>query len=175
MVALQAQGKLEEAIAAYRAAIRIRPDDAWAHNGLARALVVSPNRPRRDVEEGQRHARRAVELLPNDANVANTLALAEYRCGHWLESIAASERSLTLRSGGNANDWFFLAMAHWQKGDKDEARKWFDKAVAWTKEKAPEDADSRRFWEEVAELLGRPGAGAGGAGRSATRAGEAPR
>ena len=77
-------------------------------------------------------------------------------------------------SGGNANDWFLLAMAHWQKGDKDEACKWFDKAVARTKEQGPENADSRRFWEEAAELLGQPGPDADGAGPSAAPAAEAP-
>ena len=55
----------------------------------------------------------------------NTLALAEYRVGHWNESIAAAEHSMALREGGSASDWFFLAMAHWQKGEKGEARKWF--------------------------------------------------
>ena len=62
-----------------------------------------------------------------------TLALAEYRAGHWAESIAAAERSTARTKGAgaaNAANGFFLAMALWQKGDKDEARKWFDKAVA---------------------------------------------
>jgi tetratricopeptide (TPR) repeat protein len=116
-----------------------------------------PKRPRRDYEEGLQHARKAVELLPTDGTVANTLALAEYRSGHWLESIAASERSLALQSGDRQNGWFLLAMAHCQKGDNDEARGWFDKAVARTKDQAPGDAESRRFWVEAAELLGRPG------------------
>ena len=64
---------------------------------------------------------------------------------------------MELQGGGDANDRFFLAMAHWQKGDKDEAREWFDKAVAWTKEKASEGADWHWFWEEAAGLLGRTG------------------
>ena len=163
-LALADQGKLAEAIAEYREAIRLKPDHPEALNSLAWALVVSPKRPRQDYDEGLVHARKAVELAPKDGNTSNTLALAEYRAGHWNESIAASERSMALRNGGNANDWLFLAMAHWRKGEKDEARRWFDKAVAWTKEKDPKNAELRQFWTEAAELLGQPGPDAAGGG-----------
>ena len=165
---LVAQGKREEAVAEYRAAIRIEPDLAGAHNALAWNLVFSPNRPRRDYEEGLQHARKAIESAPKNGAVVNTLALAEYRSGHWAESIAANEQTMALRNGGAASDWFFLAMAHWQKGDKDESRRWFDKAVAWTKEKGPKNAELRQFWTEAAELLGQPGPDAAGKGSPAT-------
>ena len=36
-----------------------------------------------------------------------------------------------MQAGGSSFDWFFLAMAHWRLGDKDEARMWFDRAVEW--------------------------------------------
>ena len=55
------------------------------------------------------------------------------------------------------SDWFLQAMARWQKGDTDEARKWFDKAVAWTKEKNPKNLELRGFWKEAAELEASPG------------------
>ncbi len=171
---LHAQGKLEEAIAEFRAAIRLEPDSAAAHNSLAWNLVVSPKRPLRDYDEGLQHARKAVELAPKVGGIVNALALAEYRSGHWVESIAASEQSVALRNGGNASDWFFLAMAHWQKGDKAGARKWFDKAVAWAKEKAPKNDDLRAFWKEAAELLGQPGPDASGPSQHAPPSTEKP-
>ena len=31
--------------------------------------------------------------------------------------------------GGNAWVWFFLAVAHWENGDRDEARRWYDRAA----------------------------------------------
>jgi hypothetical protein len=71
-------------------------------------------------------------------------------------------------------NWFFLAMAHWQKGDKDEARKWFDKAVAWTKEEDPKNAELLRFWVEAAELVGRPGPDAPGPRSPTVPAAEKP-
>jgi hypothetical protein len=48
-------------------------------------------------------------------------------------------------------------MAHHQKGDRAEARKWFDKAVAWTKENDPKNIELRGFWTEAAKLVGQPG------------------
>jgi len=57
----------------------------------------------------------------------------------------------------DASNWFFLAMASWQQGEKDQAGTWFDKADAWTREKDPGNTELRQFWKEAAELLGRPG------------------
>ena len=100
---------------------------------------------------------RSIALEPKDGSRYNTLALAEYRRGRWDDAIAAVERSIALSQGVDASNWFFLAMAHARKGEKDKATTWFDKAVAWTKEKAPKDPELLRFWAEAAKLLGRPG------------------
>jgi serine/threonine-protein kinase len=159
---LAQQGNREEAIAEFRTATRTDASCTRSRNILAWTLAFPPNRPQREYEEALIHARKAVELEPGDSALVNTLALAEYRVGHWAESIAASERSMALRNGGDASDWFFLAMAHWQKGGKDGGRKWFDKAVAWTKEKDPKNSELRQFWTEAAELLGQPGPDAPG-------------
>ena len=40
---------------------------------------------------------------------------------------------MELRKGGDAFDFFFLAMAHGQLGHKDQALKWHAKAVEWMK------------------------------------------
>ncbi len=172
--ALRGQEKLDEAIAECRAAIRLKPDLAGAHSALARAMALPPDRPLREYEEGLVHARKGVELAPTNGNSFNTLALVEYRLGRWAESLAASERSMELQKGGHAGDWFLLAMARWQKGDKDETRKWFDKAVAWTREKDPKNAELRQFWAEAAELLGQPGPNAPGAESPVTPAAGIP-
>ena len=47
-------------------------------------------------------------------------------------------------------------MAHARKGAKDKATTWFDKAIAFTKEKAPEHQELLRFWQEAAKLLEAP-------------------
>ena len=56
-------------------------------------------------------------------------------------------------------DWFLVAMAHWKKGDKDDVRKWFDRAVDWTRRHVADDP-APQCWSEAAELLGQPGPGA---------------
>jgi hypothetical protein len=96
------------------------------------------------------HARRAVALDPKDGDFRTTLALAEFRAGHWAESIA-------LTKGVDGSNGFFLAMALWQNGEKEEARRCFDKAAAWAREKDPNNVDLAQFWAEAAKLLGRPG------------------
>jgi hypothetical protein len=120
------------------------------------------------------HARKAVELVPRDAGKANTLALAEYRAGHWAESLSAGERAIALSDGGGASDWFFLSFAHARKGNTDDAHKWFAKAVAWTKEKDPKNARLRQFWSEAAQLLGEPGPDAASTGSVPAPAVEKP-
>ena len=60
---------------------------------------------------------------------------------------------MSLNQGGDANDWFFLAMTRWRQNDKAEARKWFDQAVAWTKNKKPDDfRDKSALVAELEEL-----------------------
>ena len=58
---------------------------------------------------------------------------------------------MEIRNGGDSFDWFFLAMAHWQLDEKDEARKWYDQGVQWMEKNKPEDEELRRFREEAAK------------------------
>ena len=61
---------------------------------------------------------------------------------------------MELRQGGESADWFFLAMAEWQMGDKDAARVWYDKAVNWMDTKQSDNEELLRFRAEAADLLG---------------------
>jgi tetratricopeptide (TPR) repeat protein len=171
---LHGQGLLADAIIEYKEATRLKPDDAKTHNSLAWALVLSPKRPRPDYDEGLMHARRAVELEPNEWAHISTLALAECRSHHWAESLAASGRSMGMENNGIAYDLFPHAVARWQKGDKDEARKWLDKAIAGMKEKDAKNKELLQLWAEAAELLGQPGPGTSGAGSPTAPGAEKP-
>ncbi len=155
--ALQGEGRLDEAIAEFREAIRLQPDLAAAHNSLAWALATDADPRRRDPAEALEHARKAVERKPNDGGFHNTLGAAEYRAGNWGPAIAALHKSMELRRGGDASDWFFLSLAQKRLGRKEEAGAWFDKAVIWTRQHDPRNDELRRLWSEAAELLGRPG------------------
>jgi hypothetical protein len=45
-------------------------------------------------------------------------------------------------------------MAHWQLGDKDQARSWYDKGIAWMDKLLPDNEELIRFRAEAKELLG---------------------
>ena len=87
------------------------------------------------------------------------LGWAHYRAGDWKASVEALEKSCGLWSqddpkGGDAYQWFFLAMAHCRLGEKDKARGWYDRAIEWTDKYRQKNEDLRRFRAEAAELLG---------------------
>ena len=70
------------------------------------------------------------------------------------ESLGALQKSNDLRKGGDSSNWFFLAMAHWHLGEKDEAGKWYDRGVQWMEKNQPKNEELRRFRVEAAGLLG---------------------
>jgi len=112
----------------------------------------------RDVSGGLEAGRKAVEVAPQSSIAWQVLGWARYRAGDWKGSVEALEKSCALQhnpTGGYAFQWFFLAMAHWQLGEKDTAREWYDKAVKWAdaSEKEKGNTDLFRFRTEAAELM----------------------
>jgi hypothetical protein len=45
-----------------------------------------------------------------------------------------------------------MAMAHGRLDQKDEARRWYDRAVQWMEKNAPQNVELLRFRAEAAEL-----------------------
>ena len=70
--ALLSQGKLDEAIAEYRQAIRLKPDDAEAHNNLGTILCDRKH----DYEGAIAEFREAIRLKPDDAEAHHDLGAA---------------------------------------------------------------------------------------------------
>jgi uncharacterized protein HemY len=99
-------------------------------------------------------AQQAVELAPREGNVWSTLGAAQYRAKDWKAAIEALEKSMGLRKGGDSVDWFFMAMAYWQLGEKEKARTWFHQAAQWMDKHKAENEELDRFRGEAAELLG---------------------
>jgi tetratricopeptide (TPR) repeat protein len=63
---------------------------------------------------------------------------------------------MELRNGGDSSDWFFLAMAHWQLGNKDRGREFYTTAAAWMARFAGNNEELKRFRAEAAALLQLP-------------------
>ena len=156
-VAYAVQGHHDKALADYTKASELDPKDANSQNAVAWILVTHPNLYARDPGLAVNCAKKAVELEPNDGNVWNTLGVAHYRAGDWKAAIAALQRSMELRKGEDCSDWFFLAMAHEKFGDKEQARKWHDRAIQWMEKHKVEDQELSAFRAESAQLLGGDG------------------
>jgi serine/threonine protein kinase/uncharacterized protein HemY len=153
--ALEAQGKRDEAIAVLRNAADSGSNDPQDLNSVSWLLATSRFCELRDALRAVELAQKAVELAPEVGDYWNTLGAAQYRAGNWQGAIAALERSMELRRGGDSFDWFFLAMARWQLGEREKARVWYERAVRWLATSAPDDNELRRFRAEAEQLLER--------------------
>jgi Flp pilus assembly protein TadD len=95
---LHCQGRMQEAEAAYRAAVAIDPDlkEGWMNLGL---VAISQKRP----EEALAHARRALRLDPGNADALNNLGIVHYMLGNVPEAEACFRSALRLApKHGNA-------------------------------------------------------------------------
>jgi tetratricopeptide (TPR) repeat protein len=129
-------------------------EEADPRNDLAWVLSTGPLPGLRDPRLALKLARQVLEQRPQAGVHWTTLGVAHYRICDWSAAIEALEKAVQLDSGGEPTGWFFLAMACWQKGDKEKARPWFDKAVQWMEKNPLYDEELRRFRSEAAALLG---------------------
>src|SRR5262249_4225694 len=116
-------------------------------------LANCPDRTLRDPGKALELAKQAVEHAPGKGEYWNTLGAAHYRVREWKNAVGALEKSMELRKGGDAADWFFLAMADWRLGDEGQAGKWYDQAVRWVEKNKPGDEELGCFRAEAAGLL----------------------
>jgi len=151
-----------EAIVAYTKGVEVAPTNPVLHNNLAWLYATCAVDELRDPAQAVALAKKAVDLRPTDGTSWNTLGAAQYRAGEWQAAVECLTKSMELRSGGDAFDWFFLAMAHWQLGQVDEAREWYKQAIEWVEKNSqslsgkPQWADElRRFRSEAEGLLGK--------------------
>ncbi len=138
----------------YRLAVEHGPT-AGTLNDYAMLLADCPDASVRDPARAIDLARRATALAPEEGAIWNTLGLACYRAGEWRPAAAALEKSVALRRGGDAYDWFFLAMASWQLGDRAAAGEWYEKSVRWMGQSGPVPQELIRYRAEAEALLGR--------------------
>jgi serine/threonine protein kinase/WD40 repeat protein/tetratricopeptide (TPR) repeat protein len=154
-------GQWDKAVADYAKIADLKPDTPLSQNNLAWFLATCPEAKFRDPKRAVALAQKAVALAPKEGTYWNTLGTAHYRAGSSEEAVAALKKSMELRNGGDSFDWFFLAMARWRLGQKDEARKWYEQAVQWLGQNRKALARSpqwpeelRRFRDEAEQLLG---------------------
>jgi serine/threonine protein kinase/Tfp pilus assembly protein PilF len=150
-------GEWTEAVGLCRKGLDLDPEDPGQNNNVAWILVTNPKPRSGDAALAVRLAQKAVTSGPKVAFYRNTLGVAHYRNGDDKAAVAELEVAMRLGKGGNSFDWFPLAMAHCRLGDRDRARRWFDRAVRWMNKHRPHDTALRRFRAEAQALLAEAG------------------
>src|SRR5262249_53580684 len=105
---------------------RLKPEDWRARNQLAWFLATCPDPQHRDAPRAVELAKAVVRGQPEHGYYWVTLGAAQYGMGDYQAAVRALEQAHQLPSGRGSSTWFFLAMAHWQLGDKDQALKLYD-------------------------------------------------
>jgi len=135
---------------------------------LAFFYACPPEARLRDPALAMKHARRAVDLMPQSGTAWQSLAWAHYRAGDWKACVECGLKATEQRDGDDAGSWFFLVMAYWQLGDHDRARTYYERAtkslaeyerrIAKSANPAmiydPDPATLRRVRDEASALLG---------------------
>jgi len=153
-IALRCLGRREEATRAYLRALEIVPDFPPALNALAWDMGIAADSDDAQRARAVEMAERVVRAVPGEGAYWNTLGVVRYRASDSKGAIQALTKSTELRSGGDPYDWLFLAMAHWQLGERDEARRWYDKSADWMESRKPDDPVLRGVRAEAARLIG---------------------
>jgi tetratricopeptide (TPR) repeat protein len=102
--AMWSAGLFDEASQAYASAAVVNPDEARAHNGLARVLAA-----RIRYAEALDHARTAVRLAPQEGDFSYTLGATFQRMGRYEEASTAFERFVILLPKREKDDRALLA------------------------------------------------------------------
>lgn len=147
----------QDAIRAFRKAVELNPDSWPAREQLSRILASTHFEHLRIPDEAVLHAERLMAIKQAEGTAIGsyqmaTLGMAYHRDGRFEEAIDALNRSRELPKKSWAPLELVLAMCHWQLGDRDQARKWFDEAMKTTGPD-PSDFRDKNILAETRELL----------------------
>jgi hypothetical protein len=160
-------GMIQEAEEAWFSALRLwaelnvdYPDDrdyrkCWLDcaNDLAWTLITCAAADDHRLARAVQLAEQTVTVEPENATYWNTLGIAYFRAGDWKAAVHALEQSTELGGGGTSFDYFFLAMAWWQQGDKQQAYQWYHRGNAWMEQHSPDHEVLARFHQEATAML----------------------
>jgi serine/threonine protein kinase len=139
------------------------PEYALLRYYRAWCLATCPAVQFRQAQQAVEEAKQALQRDPAKAVYWLTLGVAEYRVGHWLHALEALEKGRSL-DRIRQEEWalFFLAMTHWQLGQKPMARQEYEQAVRWLAQDRSGHLDLPFYRAEAAALLGLTPPAAGG-------------
>jgi tetratricopeptide (TPR) repeat protein len=164
--ALVNQGDRAAAITAAQQGLLLKPageQDAVSCANLAWLLTGTVQANHAESEVAVQLAKRAVAQQPKAGLHWTRLGISHYRAGEWKSAISALEKAIEIYGVDATQEWFFVAMAHWQQGDKVAARLAFVQAVRsvekaqeqkWLKQNQAFAENLRLFRAETETLFG---------------------
>lgn len=108
---------------------RAEPILVACRRALSWFLATCPDVKLRDPGEAVRLATVGVEHLSQFGESWEVLGVARYRAGDAAGAIAALEKAGNPTTFKSPSVSFVRAMAHWKQGEREEARRWYDRGV----------------------------------------------
>ena len=149
------EGKTREYVDLLKRAVELDPRNAGAQNNLAWILAVGSH-DFRDITTALVSAAAAVAEEPSQQTYRNTLGVVLYQARQWDDAIETLTESITMHGFADSFDTFILAMAHWQRGEQDVARKWLQEAIEWMDNHAPRDPELIQFRLTAEQMIQTP-------------------
>jgi tetratricopeptide (TPR) repeat protein len=139
-IALSVAGKLDDAIAAYRTALQLRPDYALAHTNLGYALMLQGK-----IDEAIDQYRAALQANPHSAPAHTNLGSGLLQRGDTSEALSHFEEALRIDPAS--------AEAHYNIGRVSQARGDFAEAIVHYRDAVRLKADLSPALADLAWLL----------------------
>jgi tetratricopeptide (TPR) repeat protein len=132
--------------------------DPMLLNQASWAVVRKPGANASAYRLALHQAEEACRLAPDKTNILNTLGLAQYRAGQYLQAVKTltqAERLHAFRSlYSYTGDQAFLAMAHYRLGQTEKARDYLNRLrETIAKHWSANDNEGRGFLREAEDLL----------------------
>jgi serine/threonine-protein kinase len=153
-IALEKRGMYMDAIRACKSALETKPRYGYCIQTLAWIYAACPLKTYRDAERAVDLAEQLARLPHPASDALQILGVAKYRKGDFQGAVDALDESNRLKSGGDAWNWYFLAMARWELGSRKFARRWLAKAQAWQEANDPKNPKLTDFRAEAEALMG---------------------
>jgi tetratricopeptide (TPR) repeat protein/tRNA A-37 threonylcarbamoyl transferase component Bud32 len=148
-----ALGRFEDGLKQQERAAAIDPSNPRPFDRIAVSLITNRDAKQQNPLRAIEFAKKAIAVEPRFAQYWHTLGVAQYRAGKWQEALDAFDKAMVLQNGGDGLDWYFVAMAHWQLGDKNRAMQFFHDAEAWKENEHVGPDDLEGLDHEAASLL----------------------
>ncbi len=149
----QSAGDFREAAAECGRALETCPEDPDIQCTVAWVLATLPA-PYGDPRRAVGLARKASQAVPQRSYYWRTLGLAQYHAGDARAAVETLNHALRLEKSAPAHTLLFLSMAYSRLGNRQEARRCYDKAVGYLNQVKTPGEQLRGYRAEAAHLLG---------------------